>query len=62
MGIFTHLIPQNEFRQFLRRVDFLKTKGITIDYQASQRNKRMVKIIMHKAYDWEELDRICEEM
>jgi len=56
-------LPQQEFKQFLRRVAFLKEEhNITIDYQVSKRNKRKVKVVLFGIYDWERLDELCEGM
>ena len=50
-------LTQKEYAQFKRRVDFLAKKGIAIEHTVAGANKRVVKLTMHKAYDWEQLDK-----
>ena len=50
-------LTQKEFAQFNRRVDFLAKKGIVIEHTVVGANKRVVKLTIHKAYDWEQLDK-----
>ena len=57
---FTVRLPQEEYRQFKRRIDILKKHGITLDFSVAQPNKRVVKITMYKDYDWGMFDKLCE--
>ena len=50
-------LTQREYAQFKRRVDFLAKKGIVIEHTVVGANKRVVKLTIHKAYDWEQLDK-----
>ena len=50
-------LTQTEYAQFKRRVDFLAKKGIVIEHTVVGANKRVVKLTIHKAYDWEQLDK-----
>ena len=50
-------LTQKEYAQFKKRVDFLAKKGIAIEHTVAGANKRVVKLTMHKAYDWEQLDK-----
>ena len=49
-------LNQKEYAQFKNRVNFLAKKGIAIEHTVSGANKRVVKLTMHKEYDWEQLD------
>ena len=51
-------LTQKEYAQFKRRVDFLAKKGIAIEHTVAGANKRVVKLTMHKEYDWAELDKV----
>jgi hypothetical protein len=57
---FTVRLPQEEYRQFKRRINILQKNGINLDYSVAQPNKRVVKITMHKDYNWDMLDEVCE--
>ena len=50
-------LTQREYAQFKRIVDFLAKKGIVIEHTVVGANKRVVKLTIHKAYDWEQLDK-----
>ena len=50
-------LTQREYAQFKRRVDFLAKKGIAIEHTVVGANKRVVKLTIHKMYDWEQLDK-----
>ena len=50
-------LTQREYAQFKRRVDFLAKKGLVIEHTVVGANKRVVKLTIHKAYDWEQLDK-----
>ncbi len=51
-------LTQREYAQFKRRVDILAKKGIALDHTVAGANKRVVKLTMHKEYDWAELDKV----
>ncbi len=50
-------LTQKEYAQFKRRVDFLAKKGMVIEHTVVGANKRVVKLTIHKAYNWEQLDK-----
>ena len=51
-------LTQVEYAQFKRRVDILSKAGIVIDHTVAGANKRVVKLTMHKEYDWAKLDEV----
>jgi hypothetical protein len=53
-------LTQKEYAQFKSRVDILAKKGIVLDHTVSGANKRVVKLTMHKEYDWNKLDEVCD--
>ena len=53
-------LTQREYAQFKRRVDILSKKGIALDHSVAGANKRVVKLTMHKQYDWQKLDEGCD--
>tara|TARA_Y100000992_G_scaffold234118_1_gene165021 strand:+ start:352 stop:534 length:183 start_codon:yes stop_codon:yes gene_type:complete len=53
-------LTQREYAQFKRRVDILSKKGITLEHTVAGANKRVVKLTMHKQYDWQKLDEVCD--
>ena len=53
-------LTQKEYAQFKRRVGILAKKGITLDHTIAGANKRVVKLTMHKQYDWAKLDKVVE--
>ena len=54
-------LTQKEYAQFKSRVDILAKKGIVLDHAVSGANKRVVKLTMHKEYDWNKLDEVCDD-
>jgi len=54
-------LTQQEYAKFKDRVDILSKKGIVLDHTVSGANKRVVKLTMHKEYDWNKLDEVCDE-
>ena len=53
-------LTQVEYAQFKRRVDILSKAGIVLDHKVVGTNKRVVKLTMHKEYDWQKLDEVCD--
>ena len=53
-------LTQKEYAQFKRRVDILSKAGITLKHTIAGANKRVVKLTMHKQYDWAKLDKVVE--
>tara|TARA_Y100001937_G_scaffold34429_1_gene49142 strand:- start:2428 stop:2610 length:183 start_codon:yes stop_codon:yes gene_type:complete len=53
-------LTQKEYAQFKNRVAKLSKKGIALDHTVAGANKRVVKLTMHKEYDWEKLDEVCD--
>ena len=53
-------LPQSEYKTFLRKVSILRNKGIEVDYEVAQANKRNVKITMHTPVEPDKWDAICE--
>ena len=51
-------LTQVEYAQFKRRVDILSKAGIVLDHTITGANKRVVKLTMHKEYDWAKLDEV----
>ena len=51
-------LTQTEYAQFKRRVNILSKAGITLDHTITGANKRVVKLTMHKEYDWAKLDEV----
>ena len=51
------LTPQ-EFKTFQRKVKVLKENGLELDHTVVGRNKRKVKVILNKEYNFDELDRL----
>lgn len=51
-------LTQVEYAQFKRRVDILSKAGIVLDHTIVGANKRVVKLTMHKEYDWAKLDEV----
>jgi hypothetical protein len=51
-------LTQREYAQFKRRVDILSKKGIALEHTVAGANKRVVKLTMHKEYDWAKLDEV----
>ena len=56
----TATLTQQEFKTFQRKVKALKKNGLELDHTVVGRNKRKVKIIINKEYDYDELDRLSE--
>jgi hypothetical protein len=54
-------LNQKEYAQFKNKVNILSKKGIVLDHTVSGANKRVVKLTMHKEYDWNKLDEVCDE-
>ena len=54
-------LTQKEYAKFKSRVDILAKKGIVLDHTVSGANKRVVKLTMHKEYDWNKLDEVCDD-
>ena len=54
-------LTQQEYAKFKNRVDILSKKGIVLYHTVSGANKRVVKLTMHKEYDWNKLDEVCDE-
>ena len=54
-------LTQQEYAKFKDRVDILSKKGIVLAHTISGANKRVVKLTMHKEYDWNKLDEVCDE-
>tara|TARA_B100000963_G_C22253178_1_gene505152 strand:+ start:374 stop:556 length:183 start_codon:yes stop_codon:yes gene_type:complete len=52
-------LPQAEYKTFKRKVAILKKHGINMDYSVAGEKKRVVKLTINQAYDWNELDAIC---
>ena len=52
-------LTQREYAQFKNRVGILAKKGIALDHTVAGANKRVVKLTMHKEYDWKKLDEVC---
>ena len=52
-------LTQREYTQFKNRVGILAKKGIALDHTVAGANKRVVKLTMHKEYDWKKLDEVC---
>ena len=52
-------LTQREYAQFKKRVDILSKKGIVLEHSVAGANKRVVKLTMHKEYDWQKLDEVC---
>jgi len=53
-------LTQREYAQFKRRVDILSKAGIALDHTIAGANKRVVKLTLHRQYDWEKLDEVCD--
>lgn len=51
-------LTQTEYAQFKRRVAILESKGIELDHTIAGAKKRVVKLTMHKEYDWAKLDEV----
>ena len=51
-------LTQTEYAQFKRRVNILSKAGIVLDHTITGANKRVVKLTMHKEYDWAKLDEV----
>jgi len=54
----TAILTQQEFRTFQRKVKALKANGVDLDHTVVGKNKRSVKVILNKEYDFDELDRL----
>ena len=54
-------LTQKEYAQFKSRVDILAKKGIVLAHTVAGANKRVVKLTMHKEYDWNKLDEVCDD-
>ena len=53
-------LTQKEYAQFKRRVDILSKAGIVLEHTIAGANKRVVKLTMHKEYDWAQLDKVVD--
>tara|TARA_S200000501_G_scaffold297462_1_gene283773 strand:- start:157 stop:342 length:186 start_codon:yes stop_codon:yes gene_type:complete len=53
-------LTQAEYKTFVNKVAILKRNGITLDFSVTKPNHKKVKITMHKQYNYDELDRVCE--
>ena len=53
-------LPQAEYQTFLNKVAKLRKAGVDVQYEVSQAKKRVVKLTMHKQYDWQKLDEVCD--
>ena len=54
----TAVLTQQEFKTFQRKVKALKENGFDLDHTVVGKNKRKVKGILNKEYDFDELDRL----
>jgi len=54
----TAILTQQEFKTFQRKVKALKANGVDLDHTVVGKNKRSVKVILNKEYDFDELDRL----
>ena len=54
----TAFLTQSEYKTFQRKVSALKSKGIELDFDVFQPNKRKVKVVLNQQYDFDELDRL----
>ena len=53
-------LPQKEYQTFERKVDILRKRGVSLDYDVAGRNKRSVKITMRTPVEAEKWDALCE--
>ena len=54
----TATLTQQEFKTYQRKVKALKENGFDLDHTVVGKNKRKVKVILNKEYDFDELDRL----
>ena len=54
----TATLTQQEYKTFQRKVKALKENGFDLDHTVVGKNKRKVKVILNKEYDFDELDRL----
>ena len=54
----TAILSQKEYKTFQRKVKALKENGLDLDHTVVGKNKRKVKVILNKEYDFDELDRL----
>ena len=54
----TAFLTLSEYKTFQRKVSALKAKGIELDFNVFQPNKRKVKVVLNQQYDFDELDRL----
>ena len=54
----TAILSQKEYKTFQRKVKALKENGFDLDHTVVGKNKRKVKVILNKEYDFDELDRL----
>ena len=54
----TATLTQQEYKTFQRKVKALKENGLELDHTVVGRNKRKVKVILNKEYNFDELDRL----
>ena len=54
----TATLTQQEYKTFQRKVKALKENGFDQDHTVVGKNKRKVKVILNKEYDFDELDRL----
>ena len=51
-------LTQQDYRTFQRKVKTLAEKGVKLDFDVFSKNKRKVKVVLNKEYDFDELDRL----
>lgn len=56
----TAILTQKEYGTFKRKVNALAKNGLVLDHTVVGANKRKVKVIINKEYDYEELDRLSK--
>ena len=54
----TATLTQQEYKTFQHKVKALKENGFDLDHTVVGKNKRKVKVILNKEYDFDELDRL----
>ena len=54
----TATLTQQEYKTFQRKVKALKENGFDLDHTVVGKNKRKVKVILNKEYNFDELDKL----
>tara|TARA_B100000212_G_C27218734_1_gene466285 strand:+ start:504 stop:677 length:174 start_codon:yes stop_codon:yes gene_type:complete len=54
------ILDANDYAEFERKVDILKSKGVDLDHSVQEHDGKFI-VLLNKEYDIKELDRLTDE-